>query len=699
MCLLSNNTMGKYEFFNRDVSWLSFNYRVLEEAMDRSLPLYERIKFLAIYSNNMEEFYSVRVSYYKHMLRHEDRFPEQIKRVRPAKVIHDINEIVSEQQVVFHRVFEEEIVPELEKNNIFFVDQDDKLNEEEQLFLREIFFTEVLTQIQPVLLLKHRIRPFLMTGNVYLALEMVIKDRFYKKTGKRREQYGIIKVPLDRNLPRFVTLPYDGKQHKIIFLEDLIMRHVDAIFPGYIIKSYYSIKLTRDADLEYDEFEGEDLIDVIEDLRKHRSLGKPNRFQYDRNMSGKLLKYLISTFYLEDDTLVKGGSRHNFRDFFSFPNPLSPSLEIEKLPPLRVPEIEDREGSLANLIHNKDLLLSVPYQRYDYLIDFLNEAAKDPTVLEIKATQYRVAENSSVINSLLTAAENEKKVTVFVELKARFDEEANLQWASEMTKAGIKIIYSIPKLKVHAKIAMVIREEGSEIGDQVYLGTGNFNEKTARLYGDHGLFTAHIGIVNEVKDLYRFLEDQQYQCSFDHILVPGFNLVERFTGLIREEIKQVNKGNEGYIILKMNGLQDPSLVEELYKASEAGVKIDIIVRGACILKPGQPYSRNIRLIRIVDRYLEHSRIFVFNNGGRQKIFLGSADWMKRNLYRRIECVYPIYQENIKHEILDILQIQLADNVKASLIDEDLQNVRIQNDLPKIRSQMATYEYFKDKYKL
>ncbi|MDF1571037.1 MAG: polyphosphate kinase 1 [Bacteroidales bacterium] len=689
--------MSKYEFFNRDISWLSFNYRVLEEAMDRSLPIYERIKFLAIYSNNMEEFYSVRVSYYKQMLRQETRFPEQIKRVQPAKVIHEINEIVSEQQVIFHKVFEDEIIPELRKNNIHIVDSKAELSEDEQKYLRELFFIEVLTQIQPVLLLKYRIRPFLQTGNVYLALEMVIRDRFDKKTGKRREQYAIIKVPLDRNLPRFIELPSDGKVFKVMFLEDLIMRHVDAIFPGFIVKNYYSIKLTRDADLEYDDYEGEDLIDVIEDLRKHRSLGKPNRFQYDRTMPKKLLNYLVKSFYLYDDTLVKGGSRHNFRDFFTFPNPRSPELEIDKWPPLTIPVIEGHEGTMASLIEERDLLLSVPYQRYDYLIDFLSEASRDSSVEEIKTTQYRVAENSTVIKALINAAENGKRVTVFVELKARFDEEANLEWAAEMKKAGIRILYSIPKLKVHAKIALVIRGEESEIGDQVYLGTGNFNEKTAKLYGDHGLFTSHIGIVNEVKDLYRHLEDQNHTCSFDHILVPGFNMVDQFTTLIRREVENVKAGKDGYILLKMNGLQDISLVEELYRASEEGVQIDLIIRGICILKPEQPYSKNIRVIRIVDRFLEHARVFVFHNDGNPKVFMGSADWMKRNLTRRIECVFPIYEKELKEELMDVLNIQLSDNVKASLIDENLQNVRVRNEQPSLRSQRATYEYFREKY--
>ena len=690
--------MSKYEFFNRDISWLSFNYRVLEEAMDKSHPLYERIKFLAIYSNNMEEFYQVRVSYYRQMLSQEKLFPRQIRDVDPANVIRQINEIVSAQQTVFHHTFEDEIVPELRENNIFLLEPNAVLSENHENYVREVFFSEILTYIQPVLLVKRRVRPFLKTGNVYIALDMVTKDGRKKITKRKRDQYGLIKLPIDHNVSRFIILPSENNQHYIMFLEDVIMRHVDAIFPGYNVRNYYSIKLTRDADLEYDDYEGEDLIEVIEHLRKHRSLGKPNRFQYDRAMPQNVLNYLIESFFLQKDVLVKGGSRHNFRDFFSFPNPYSPRLEIEKLPPLSLPFIEDSVDPIAEIIRKRDILLSVPYQKYDYLLQYLTEAAKDPTVTEIKATQYRVADHSSVVNTLIQAAENGKKVTVFVELKARFDEEANLQWASDMTKAGIQIIYSIPKLKVHAKLALIIRKKGSKPGDQVYLGTGNFNEKTARLYGDHGLFTSHKGIVKEVKHLYRYLEDQNFKCSFKHILVPGFNMVNTFENLIRQEIKHVKKGKNGHMILKMNGLQDPYLVSKLYEASEAGVKIDLIVRGICILKPNQPYSKNIRVIRIVDRFLEHARVFVFHNNGENNTYLGSADWMKRNLYRRIECNFPIYDPDLKQEIRDILEIQLKDNVKASQINEKLENVRVRNKKPQLRSQIATYEYFKNKYK-
>ena len=689
--------MGKYEYFNRDISWLSFNFRVLQEAMDKTLPLYERIKFLAIYSNNTEEFYQVRVSYYKHMLRHEKEFPKQhFREVDPAGTIRHINEIVTNQQSIFHLIFEDEILPELRKNNIIVVDEKDRLSEEQVDFVSQVFYSDIITSIQPVMMVKKKVRPFLKTGHPYMAMEMVSNEN---KGTKQRERYGIVKIPTDHNFSRFLELPRVGNKHYIMFLEDVIMRHIDAIFPGYRVLNWYSLKLTRDADMEYDDYEGDDLIDAIDRIRSMRSVGLPNRFQYDRKMPDRLLDYLTTSFHISNDLLVMGGSRHNFRDFFSFPNPLFPDLEIEKLPPIPIPSLANLKKPIAAMISKMDYLLNVPYQPFEHYLRFLREAAADPTVKEIKATQYRVSDHSVVVNSLIDAAENGKKVTVFVELKARFDEEANLKWANEMTKAGIRIIYSIPKLKVHAKIALVIRKKGSKHGDQAYLGTGNFNEMTARLYGDHGLFTSNPEVVKEVKDLYKYLEDQNIRPKFRHIMVPGFNMIPFFLKLIKKEIDNVKKGDIGYILLKMNGLQDKEMVDSLYKASEAGVKVDLIVRGVCTLKSGQPYSRNIRVIRIVDRYLEHARIFVFLNNGDHKIFMGSADWMKRNLRRRVECIFPVYDPDAKREILDILNIQLNDNVKACEVDDHLNNNRVITDGPDIRAQMAIYEYFKKKYTL
>ncbi len=689
--------MNKYEYTNRDISWLSFNFRVLQEAMDKTLPLYERLKFLAIYSNNTEEFYQVRVSYYKQMLRHEREFPKQhFREVNPAIIIKQINEIVTNQQSIFHLIFEEEILPELRKNNIIVVNEKDELTEEQLSFIREVFYSTIITSIQPVLLVKKKVRPFMKTGQPYMALEMVSRD---SAKNRQLERYGMIKIPTDHNISRFMELPEKDGKHYIMFVEDVIMHHIDAIFPGYKVKSSYSLKLTRDADMEYDDYEGEDLIDAIDRIRSFRSVGKPNRFQYDRAMPEKLLEYLVTSFDIPKDILVMGGDRHNFRDFFSFPNPAYPKFELQSLPPIPIPALANQKKPIASLISKKDFLLSVPYQPFEHYLRFLREASADPTVKEIKATQYRVSDHSVVVNSLIAAAENGKKVTVFVELKARFDEEANLKWAYEMTKAGIRIIYSIPKLKVHAKIALIIRKKGTKYGDQTYLGTGNFNEKTARLYGDHGLFTSNPEVVSEVKELYRHLEDQEVRPVFKHLMVPGFNMVPVFSELINKEIENVKEGGIGYILLKMNGLQDKEMVDSLYRASEAGVKVDLIVRGVCTLKTGAPYSKNIRVIRIVDRYLEHARVFVFLNNGDHRIYLGSADWMKRNLRSRVECVFPVYDPDLKKELLDILNLQLSDNVKACEIDEHLRNQRIITKGPDIRAQMAIYEYFKNKYSI
>jgi len=689
--------MGKYQYINRDISWLSFNFRVLQEAMDKTLPLYERIKFLAIYSNNMEEFYQVRVSYYKQMLRHEVEFPKQhIKEVDPTRIIKRINEIVSHQQSIFHMIYEEEILPELRMNSIIVVGEKDELSNNQKSFISKIFYSTIITSIQPVLLVKKKVRPFMKTGQPYMALEMISND---SSNLKKLERYGIIKIPTDHNISRFLELPEEDGKHYIMFLEDVIMQHIDAIFPGYKVKNSYSLKLTRDADMEYDDYGGEDLIDAIDRIRSVRSVGQPNRFQFDRAMPEKLLDYLTTSFDITKDILVMGGDRHNFRDFFSFPNPIYPKLEIQSLPPIPIPALASQKKPIASFIAKKDYLLSVPYQPFEHYLRFLREASVDPNVIEIKTTQYRVSDHSVVVNSLIDAAENGKKVTVFVELKARFDEEANLKWAYEMTKAGIRIIYSIPKLKVHAKIAMVIRKKGSKYGDQAYLGTGNFNEKTARLYGDHGLFTSNPEVVSEVKALYKHLEDQQFRPVFKHIMVPGFNMVPTFLELIQQEIDNVNKGKKGYILIKMNGLQDVEMVDSLYRASEAGVKVELIIRGVCTLKTGQSYSKNIRVIRIVDRYLEHARVFVFLNNGDYQVYMGSADWMKRNLRTRVECIFPIYEPDLKKELLKVLKIQLSDNVKACEIDETLKNQRIVTEGPQIRSQMAIYDYFKNKYPL
>ncbi|MFW5658127.1 MAG: polyphosphate kinase 1 [Bacteroidota bacterium] len=684
--------MGRYQYFNRDISWLAFNHRVLEEAYDKSLPLYERIKFLAIYSNNLEEFYRVRVSYYRSLIRELPADHPKIEEVDPASIMNKINHIVSRHQAEFNELFYNQIIPELRKNGIIIKEYGDELNPEQEDYIKTTFLHVILTSVQPVLLVKHRIKPFLKTGHVYIVTEMYSKLKKFGRTIKgKRAHYGLIKLPTDHGISRFIELPGD-ENYYIMFLEDMIMKHIGYLYPGYYIDAWHSIKITRDADLEFEDYENEDLIEIIEQLENRRAIGEPNRFQYDARLPRRTLNFLIENFDFSRDNLVQGGKRHNFRDFFLFPNPVSPNLEHDKFNPLPLPELEGR--SMFESIQEKEYMLHFPYQSFEYFIRFLNEAAKDDEVIEIKSTQYRVASDSAVVDALIKAALNGKKVSVFVELKARFDEEANLQYAREMRQAGIQIMYGIPGLKVHAKMALVMRKSGK---DMAFLGTGNFNEKTAKLYCDHGFFTSRQVMIDDVKTLFRYLEDQQVKPTFKHILVPGFNMVEHFKSLIDREINHVKKGKKGYMILKMNGLEDPVMIDKLYQASENGVKVDCIVRGICRLIPGQKFSKNIRVIRIVDRFLEHARVFWFQNDGNDEIYLGSADWMKRNLYRRIENIFPVYDKNIKAEMLDILNIQLNDNAKGRLIGPKLENLKFQGDEKPVRSQQATYEYLLSKY--
>ncbi len=687
-----------YKFFNRDISWLSFNYRVLQEAFDERLPLYERIKFLAIYSNNLEEFYRVRVSYYRSLIRELPGDHPKMDLVEPVKIMQQINKIVSRHQEEFNDLFYNKISNELRKQGIIILEYNHSLNDKQCQHVESIFNHEIFPNVQPVLLVKKRVKPFLKTGHVYLMLKLFAKIKGLKKvTRGKLPKYALIKLPTDHGVSRFIEIPSDSDNHHyIMFLEDLIMKKTDKILPGYFVDSWYSVKITRDADLEYEDYDEEDLIEVIEKISNVRAIGAPNRFQYDRRMPSNMLNYLLETFEIFPEVVVKGGITQNFRDFFDFPNPKSPQLESEQHKPLRFPPLE-KSRTIFDAIENNDYLLHFPYQSFDYFIQFLNEAGIDENVTEIKTTQYRVANNSAVVNALINAALIGKKITVFVELKARFDEEANLQNAREMKKAGINIIYSLPGLKVHSKIALVYRiKDGKQLKKLAFLGTGNFNEKTAKSYCDHGFLTSDIKITDEVDHLFTYLMDQTKRCEFNHILVPNFNMVERFKDLIAQEIEHVRSGREGYMALKMNGLEDPAMITELYKASEAGVKIDLIVRGICCLVPEEPQSRNIRVMRIVDKFLEHARVYVFHNNGNPFVFAGSADWMKRNLYRRIECIFPIYDEHLKQEMIDIINIQLADNVSARHINKNLKNVKTGNGQPPFRAQREIYKYLMDK---
>lgn len=686
---------NSYKYFKRDVSWLSFNYRVLLEAEDDTLPVYERIKFLSIYSSNLEEFYEIRVAEHRGVIMKKN-FTEE-SGAEAEEVLTEITNEVNRQQREYYRIFSEKILSELNRQNIYLYQgsEPEPFHEE---FVHNFFNEEVFPFLSPVMIQAGDIRTFIRDRRLYLVIRMVKKSKRKPEGDQAPEyHYALMKIPYAK-VPRFIELPQHEGKFYIMFIDDIIRANLANIFPGYIIDSCYSIKISRDADI-YLENEKGNIVESIRKKVKKRKIGALSRFMYDRAMPDDFLSFICEAFGITRDDLVVGGRYLNLQDLAKLPNPKGKELE-QKIPtPMRVPYL-DEKGSVFRAVKKKDILLHFPYQSFDYLIRFLMEAAFDPKVDEIKITQYRVAENSAVINTLVSAAQNGKKVTVFVELKARFDEENNMSTAERMEQAGIRIIYSIPGLKVHAKVAVIIRkdpEDGNKRRDFAYLSTGNFNEKTARVYSDMALLTCNDEIITDINKVFAVLEGKMAEPTFRHLLVARFNMVSELIRMIHREIEHVKLGRKGRIVLKMNGLHDQNMINELYHASENGVEIDLIVRGICCLVPGQPYSANIRITRIVDMFLEHSRIWYFYNDGKEDVYLTSADWMRRNLNRRIETAFPILVPEIKQEVIDILKIQMRDNVKACLIDEQLHNNFKHNEEPvKVRSQLAIYEYLKNK---
>jgi len=683
--------MGKpYKYFKRDISWLSFNYRVLLEAEDPSLPLYERIKFLSIYSSNLEEFYEIRVAEHRGVIMKKSYAEEDIRKAE--ETLAEITNEVHRQQRKYYRIFIQHILPELEHHSIhLYRDSIPKAFHEE--FVRSFFEEEVFPFLSPVMIQIGTIRTFIRDRRLYLVVRMMRKGDEMKEF-----HYALIKIPYAK-VPRFIELPgHDGKYY-IMFIEDIIRANLSYIFPGYEIVDSYSIKISRDADIYVDDEKG----NIVESIRKKvnkRKIAALSRFMYDRAMPSDFLAYLCEAFNIKADDLVMGGRYLNLQDLIKLPNPLHPLLKQYPPAPMHIPAL-DKSGSIFDVVKRQDILLHFPYQSFDYTMRFFTEAITDPEVDEIKITQYRVAEDSTVIDLLIRAAQNGKKVTVFVELKARFDEENNMYTAARMEQAGIRIIYSIPGLKVHAKVAVILRKKKkgeAKHCDFVYLSTGNFNEETARVYSDMALLTASPDIVKDTIRVFAVLEGQIEKPDFRLLLVARFNMVSELTRMIRRECENVRNGKRGYIILKMNGLHDSNMIDELYHASREGVEIDLIVRGICCLIPNQPYSRNIRITRIVDMFLEHSRVWYFYNDGQEDLYMASADWMRRNLNRRIETGFPILNAEIKKEIIDILNIQLKSTVKSCFIDEHLHNnFKQDSSVEPIRAQLAIYNYLLEKY--
>ena len=679
-------------YFKRDISWLSFNYRVLLEAEDDTLPLYERINFISIYSSNLEEFYKIRVADHKAIATgaaHSDEESVQ----SAMQLVTEINEEVNRQLEERIRIYEQKILPALRQHHIIFY-QSRNVEPFHKEFLRRFFREEIFPYLSPVPVSKDKVISFLRDNRLYLAVRLHSKGTL--PGDPDHTQYFVMKLPYSK-VPRFIELPKQDKNYYLMFIEDIIKANIDTIFPGYDVDSSYCIKISRDADILIDESANtSEIIEQVKTKVKKRKIGAVCRFVYDRAMPDDFLDFLVDAFRINRQELVPGDKHLNMEDLRHLPNPNNAVRPIRKPQPMKLACLDERE-SIFRYVEKKDLLLHYPYHSFEHFIHFLYEAVHEPTVREIMVTQYRVAENSAVINTLIAAAQNGKKVTVFVELKARFDEENNLATAEMMKAAGINILFSLPGLKVHAKVALVLRrdKQGHKLPSYAYISTGNFNEKTATLYADCGLFTCNPVLVNDLHNLFRTFQGKENPV-FHRLLVARFNLIPELNRLIDHEIELAKSGKQGRIILKMNALQDPTMIERLYEASQAGVKIDLIVRGICCLIPGRKYSRNIHVTRIVDTFLEHARVWYFGNGGKPKMFLGSPDWMRRNLYRRIEAVTPILDPDLKRELSDMLSIQLSDKRKACFVDDHLRNrwksARPQKE--KIRSQYTFYEYLK-----
>jgi polyphosphate kinase len=672
------------DYIKRDVSWLSFNYRVLQEAKDPSVPLYERIKFLAIYSSNLDEFYRVRVASLRSFKDLKKKTRKELD-LKPKKELKVIRKEVQTQQKEFGKIFRKEILPSLENLGIHLI-TDEQYNDSQKEQAKKFFFEKLYPNLNPIVVKEGEEAPFLKNKGLYFIIQF-----------RESTDIGIVEIPADK-VARFNVFKNEGEHHYVSFIDDIIRLCLEQLFDR-AIEAAYSIKVSRDAELYIgDEYSG-DLIEKIRNSLDNRNVGLPTRFLYDSSMPKEFLNSLKTLFELSKHDIIPGARYHNFNDFFGFPDPTdSAALHDQSMPPLPHPELENAD-SIISLLQEKDVLLSFPYQKYDYVPKMVLEAADDPDVKTIKITLYRVADKSAVVQALLYALEKGKKVVAFIEAKARFDEASNLYWGEELKKAKAKVYFSYPGIKVHTKLLLISRKEEEKTVHYAYLGTGNFNEKTAKLYCDHALLTSDQRLAKEVNLVFKLLEKKIIQPECKHVLVAPFNLRTKFESLIDKEIANAEKGKDAYMILKMNSLEDQGMIDKLYQASQAGVKIQLIIRGICCLVPGvEGMSENIEITSIVDRFLEHARVYIFANGGQEIIYCASADWMTRNLYRRVEVAFPIYQEDIREEIRTIINLQLEDNTKARIIDENQSNRYVERaeEAPLKRAQVDVYELLKSK---
>lgn len=681
--------MHKRKIIIRDISWLSFNNRVLQEAADETVPLRERLRFLGIFSNNLDEFFRVRVATLKRMIEFGKKSKMHLEHA-PEAILEEIQEIVVEQQKEFDRIWNE-ILRELKKERIHLVNET-QLNKPEQNFILDYFNEEIRSNIIPLMIESIQNFPVLNDKSIYLACKLSKKDKSVP------QKFALVSVP-SRRLPRFIILPSKNEESRIILLEDIIRFCLPIIFSffGYDTFSSHIIKVTRDAEIDIDNDISTSLIQKIEKGLKNRKKGKPVRFVFDKAIDPSLLTYLVRRLGLmQKDNLIPGGRIHNFVDFVNFPESVFKQKNLRKKPFLH-PALKN-VTSVTNVVLKKDVLLNFPYHAFDSVIDLLREAAIDPDVVSIKLTCYRLADRSKIINALTNAVRNGKLVTVALELRARFDEEANLEWKEELEDAGVKVLLGAPNEKVHAKICLIKKRVNNRTIHYGFVSTGNLNEKTAKVYGDTCLLTSDRNIMADVNRIFNYLEQPKTRVHFLRIcktlIVSPTGMRKQLVQLINREIKAAKSKKPAAITLKLNSLSDEMLIDKLYEAAKAGVEIKMVVRGIfCLPTENKKFKHPIQAISIVDEYLEHSRVMIFHNDGKEKTFISSADWMVRNIDHRVEVACPIFEKNIQQEIKDIIQIQLKDNIKARILDNNLSNQYVNpRNTKKIRSQVETYNY-------
>ena len=673
-------------FIPKEISWLSFNERVLQEAENREVPLLERFKFLGIYSNNLDEYFRVRVATLKRISQFGAR-SKDILGYNPKSTLKRIQEIVLSQNTKFEKIYAG-LLQELDKHKIHIINEK-QLNPEQVEFVQEYFHKEVRTRLMPFLIEKATELPNLKDDAIYFAIHLVKKE-----TQKKR--FALLEIPTDV-LSRFIVLPEKGEDKYVIFLDDIIrfgLRDIFFIF-DFDEFSAYTIKLTKDAELELVDDISESYIDKLARSLQQRKWGTPVRFIYDREMPDDLLKILTKKLnFGPDDVIMPANRYHNFKNFMNFPNLGKKKFFYEPLVTVTHRDIQPGK-SILSAIKKKDLMLFFPYHPFDHFIDLLREASIDPYVTSIQITLYRLARNSSVINALMNAVRNGKNVTTVVELQARFDEEANILWGNKLMEEGVKVIYGVPGLKVHAKLCLITRVKNDITQRYAAIGTGNFNEDTAKIYTDHLLLTTNKKITYEVFKAFSFFNVNYKKDNFYHLVISPFFLRNKITLLIDNEIKNAKEGKKAYIYMKLNNVTDSEIIDHLYEASRAGVTIRLIIRGMISLVPGlKDFSENIKAIGIVDRFLEHTRFLIFCNEGNEECYISSADLMTRNIEHRIEVTCPVFDKSIKNEIKEIFAIQWSDNVKARKIDAALSNNFVKPDKKQVQSQIEVYNYIK-----